>query len=243
MYIRGPIEVRFWAKVDKSGDCWIWTGAKNKTGAHRYGFFGVRTKVIDHAHRVAWILTHGPIAAGQAVHHQCGNTLCVNPAHLYLGGTIDRAQTRFWSKVDKTPTCWLWTGPKNPNGYGNFTMGRKRRVLAHRLSYEWAHGPIPDGLSCCHVCDEPSCVRVDHLFLGTTADNLGDMADKGRSCQGEKQHCAKLTAEQVLAIRAQYATGTIGQYRLASLFTVNRRTIQQIVQEKTWRHLLDSAKS
>lgn len=83
-------------------------------------------------------------------------------------------EDRFWAKVEKTDNCWTWTGSK-VWGYGQINIGG-RLVRAHRLSYEWAHGPIPDGMMIDHICHNPSCVRPDHLRLATdkqNAENLG----------------------------------------------------------------------
>lgn len=86
---------------------------------------------------------------------------------------------RFWAKVEKTDGCWEWTAFVHPKGYGMFGVGREAR-RAHRVSYEIANGPIPDGLCVCHSCDNRRCVRPDHLFLGTNQDNVDDKMRKGR---------------------------------------------------------------
>lgn len=99
---------------------------------------------------------------------------------------------RFWEKVDKSGDCWLWTAATAFWGYGVFQLGRgpgEGIVRAHRWSWEQAHGPIPDGLFVCHHCDTPACVRPSHLFLGTNADNLGDMGRKGRAGPSKRTHC------------------------------------------------------
>jgi hypothetical protein len=88
--------------------------------------------------------------------------------------------TRFWSKVDKSGECWIWTDHCDPNGYGRFWNG-KRGEYAHRFAWEQEHGPIPPGKEVCHDCpggDNPSCVR--HLWLGTHADNMADRDRKKR---------------------------------------------------------------
>lgn len=90
---------------------------------------------------------------------------------------------RFWAKVNKTDGCWLWTGCKDPKGYGYIGTGGRRGPTksAHRVSYELEHGEVPEGLHVLHDCDTPSCVRPSHLFAGTPLDNTRDMMRKGRA--------------------------------------------------------------
>ncbi len=90
-------------------------------------------------------------------------------------------EERFWAKVRKSDGCWEWTGAANRQGYGRIALGRAsgpRR--AHRIAWELTHGPVPDGLWVLHHCDNPPCVRPDHLWLGTRADNARDCRLKGR---------------------------------------------------------------
>lgn len=88
----------------------------------------------------------------------------------------------FWEQVHKTESCWLWTGSIGRGGYGRF---RKQREGLDKLAHRWCwidqYGAIPDGLYVCHKCDIPLCVRPDHLFLGTHADNMLDKCRKGRA--------------------------------------------------------------
>lgn len=86
---------------------------------------------------------------------------------------------RFWLKVRKSRRCWVWIATVNPKGYGRFWDG-SRLTSAHRWIYEHEIGPIPRGALVCHRCDTPSCVRPDHLFLGTEITNSADMMLKRR---------------------------------------------------------------
>lgn len=97
---------------------------------------------------------------------------------------IDRVRERFWVKVKKTSGCWEWTASLNQHGYGNLPSrigaAGKNELLSHRVSWIINIGPIPDGADVLHQCDNPKCVRPDHLFLGTHAENMKDMKNKGR---------------------------------------------------------------
>ena len=95
---------------------------------------------------------------------------------------------RFWSRVEFSPHCWVWVGPTNDKGYGQIRVGGRgsRCLLVHRLSWELHYGPIPPGMCVLHHCDNPPCVRPDHLFLGTLADNNRDMYRKGRDNNGQR---------------------------------------------------------
>lgn len=94
---------------------------------------------------------------------------------------MDTAE-RFWAKVDKSNGCWLWRAARNRGGYGIFENGR-RTLYAHRYALELNGTPVPDGLFALHRCDNPPCVRPDHLFVGSLADNVADMVQKGRQAR------------------------------------------------------------
>jgi len=105
--------------------------------------------------------------------------------------TFDRSiRRKFWSRVSKSSWCWFWTGPKIPTGYGRVWMrlrGVRIREYAHRVAYMIACGPIADGAYVCHKCDNPSCVRPSHLFVGSARDNAHDALRKGRMRPGGKR--------------------------------------------------------
>lgn len=89
-------------------------------------------------------------------------------------------------QIDPKTGCWLWTGTKKPNGYGDISIGGKSRLL-HRVMWEETYGPIPGGLCVCHTCDVKHCCSPSHLFLGTYKDNMQDAATKGRMASGDRQ--------------------------------------------------------
>jgi len=155
------------------------------------------------------------------------------------------AALRFWAKVNKTASCWLWTGHRDRDGYGTFRD--VRHVRAHRWSWEQANGPIPRGLVLCHRCDTPSCVNPDHLFIGTIADNNRDMVAKGRQARGaatkpwarvrgEQHPHAVLNAEKVVAIRARLTRGDVAS-SVARDFGVTSQSVRLIGLRKSWRHI------
>jgi len=145
---------------------------------------------------------------------------------------------RFWAKVKLEEGCWEWQAAKTKDGYGSVGIATSRSALAHRVVWELTRGPIPEGMYVCHHCDNPSCVRPSHLFLGTQTDNMRDAIEKGRimgSC-GEDSPSAKLSEEDVLAIRREYANGCL-QDDLAKQYGVTQAHISSIVLRKAWRHI------
>ena len=158
---------------------------------------------------------------------------------------------RFWAKVNRDgPTmlhmespCWVWTGAENGRGYGRLGIGDVW-VYAHRHSFILANGPLPEfpgthAACVLHRCDNPPCVRPDHLFLGTQRENLADMMRKGRANQvrGERTRAARLTDAQVREIRTLYAAGILDGPKLAGRFGVDHSTVYAIINRRTWRHL------
>ena len=101
-------------------------------------------------------------------------------------------EERFWAKVDKTETCWMWTAGTNRFGYGKFSA-RGKTVGAHRYAYILFNGSIPSGLLVCHKCDVPGCVNPEHLRLDNSSGNTRDMVSKGRHGAHMKAgtHCRK----------------------------------------------------
>lgn len=137
----------------------------------------------------------------------------------------------FWSRLDKSTSCWIWKGPVDKDGYGRTRYNGHQ--LAHRAAYHLAFGPIPQGMCVCHHCDVRLCCNPDHLFLGTIADNNRDMAQKQRSTIGERNPSAKLNEEKVREIRRMVGAGT-SLAATARVFGVHKRTIRAVVRGKRW---------
>ena len=101
---------------------------------------------------------------------------------------------RFWEKVERTESCWVWHGTRTNRGYGVIQLAG-RAVYVHRWSLEQELGrPLQPGEMACHTCDNPPCVRPDHLFAGTNSENIRDAAAKGRL---PRTHSAEWIARRV----------------------------------------------
>ena len=146
--------------------------------------------------------------------------------------------------VERVGDCLVWTASRNRDGYGHrYWEGRVQ--LAHRVAWQKANGPIPDGLQVLHRCDNPPCVNPAHLWLGTPKDNAIDRDRKGRRdyshlkhvrrSRGEERGNAKLTIRSVAAIRERYAAGGVRQIDLAAEYGVSRSLVQAVVAGKVWR--------
>ena len=148
---------------------------------------------------------------------------------------------RFWEKVDKRgpDDCWEWTGSK-VHGYGRINSGGHYGdiLLAHRVSWEIHYGPIPEGMCVLHRYDNPGCVNPTHLWLGTKADNIHDMIQKGRENHtnnlcGEAHGRAKVTEENVRNIR----TSSLTLRELSLIYGIGQTQLSRIRSGKSWRWL------
>ena len=140
--------------------------------------------------------------------------------------TLDQAVGRFWEKVEKSDAgCWRWTAGKLASGgYGSFRCGFfPGETRAHRISWILANGPIPKKMHILHRCDNPECVRPDHLFIGTNYDNIVDRMKKDRSI-------SKLTRAQAECIRRDRRSNKT----IAAEYGVDRSLIPLIRHRKIW---------
>lgn len=148
-------------------------------------------------------------------------------------------EERFWSKVAKSDgdACWEWLGRIHDYGYGLFTI-KQRHLRAHRIAWEIEHGPIPVGHIVRHRCDNRSCVRVDHLLLGTQGHNADDAVSRKRihRKRGEQVPSAKLNPEKVRWIRKQHADG-VSKAAMARQLGVSPVTVNNVLDGTSWSHI------
>ena len=154
-----------------------------------------------------------------------------------------RPVSDFWKLVKKTDGCWTWTEPLDRGGNGRFKIGGVVH-LAHRFSWTMKYGLIPyyhqrnQMLFVCHHCDNPACVRPDHLFLGTNVDNLHDRDRKGRGPVGIRNGRSKLSEANVLDIKERLKKPVYGtKVGLAREYGVGTTTIQEIAHGLRWGHV------
>ena len=140
--------------------------------------------------------------------------------------------------------CREWGGNRTPKGYGMIKLGKRNgrrhvQVYAHRLAYELAHGPIPEGMYVMHSCDNPPCCNPNHLRIGTPADNARDRDEKGRARdpRGENAGTAKLSWEKVRAIRERWAAGGVSLAALGRRYGVSYTAISNVVTGRSWKEM------
>jgi hypothetical protein len=165
--------------------CLLWTGPVSKKGQPRCHIDGRGSAQVR---RVVWALFTGdPPPPKMWVGVTCGVQACLNPDHLLLRYVLDDPK-RFWSLVKKADgdACWEWTSATDVTGYPVFMRTSPwGTIRGNRMAWELTHGLIGDAtMFVCHHCDNPLCVRPDHLFLGTAKDNNADMWTKGRGWRG-----------------------------------------------------------
>lgn len=160
---------------------------------------------------------------------------------ILVGDVSTKDRLLAYSMPEPNSGCWLWLRQVSNFGYGMVSTHNGSK-FAHRMSYEVFVGPIPEGMSVLHKCDQPACMNPDHLFLGTDADNIADMIKKGRGrlqTDPESSPRRKLNREQVLYIRSQAGKKT--QQQLAEELGVVHGHVGRIQRGVSWRWLTDDA--
>jgi hypothetical protein len=161
-----------------------------------------------------------------------------------------QVQERFWRKVNKTPDCWEWTSGKSKFGHGRFKLNRSL-YSSHVLSI-WSHtNEAPHGRFACHICDNPACVRPEHLWYGSASDNMKDAYKKGRldatlakanlnHVKGEKVRSCIITETQaieLLRFRKETGKGAKFIYKMFPDLGLSISGIEHLLYGKTWKHL------
>lgn len=142
-------------------------------------------------------------------------------------------EDRFLKYVNKTNTCWVWTGAIGKNGYGTLTVNKKFKA-SHRIAYELYKGEIPKGLEVCHTCDNTKCVNPEHLWVGTHSQNMRDKYNKGRSnTTGRKDTIdTRLSDKQIIDIKNKYKPYKYTMKMLSEEYNVCQSSINNILKEK-----------
>lgn len=165
----------------------------------------------------------------------CGKRID-NPNQIYH--FTDEEVARFWRTItQKESGCWI--SNSSPSGiYGRIFIGGRRR-LSHVVSWLIHNGPIPDDKKVCHTCDNPRCVRPDHLFLDTNSGNMLDMVRKKRHkpLLGEKNPLSKFSADDVLFIRNSIVNGEWTISGLAKRFATSFQSVYQVARGNVWQHV------
>jgi HNH endonuclease len=151
-------------------------------------------------------------------------------------GSIRTRFDRYAVRAADPNDCWDWSAALFPSGYPALADAPPSRsmLLGHRVSFELAFGPIPEGLCVLHRCDHPWCTNPQHLFLGTIQDNNDDKLAKGRQPRGEAHPRAKLNEKKVALIRSLRSSCQATMRELADQFGVSRGLISLILQNKIW---------
>lgn len=185
-------EVEFWRSVERQTSCWVWKGGQS-AGFGICNFNG-KTELV---HRVSWFLKKGTFP--KKIHNTCGTNLCVNPEHWVRFDSYEYNQLRFLKHVQKTSTCWLWTGSLNKTGYGKTTLTLNGKTVshnAHRAAYRLFIGEPPINTEIDHLCHGQAncqegrkcihrrCVNPAHLEAVTRGTNWSRSNNNSK-----KTHC------------------------------------------------------
>ena len=232
-------------EIKETENCWLWHGTKGERG---YGVITVKGKQKK-SHIVSYYLHTGEWpSTGMCVLHTCDNPPCVNPNHLYLGTRktnaadklerqrcvsglnwklpIERFELSIIRNYNNTE-CWFWKSCINSGGYGQISVDKKL-IAAHIFSYRHFKSEIPTGMVVMHTCDNPPCVNPDHLILGTRKDNSDDKVYKLRHTFGENHVHSKITNEQAIKIRQDYALGKPPSI-IAEKYNLSKGAVRDII--------------
>lgn len=221
---------RFWECVRVTDACWLWTGVIGDDG---YGRFFLEGKQLR-AHRAMWEHKFGAIPAGLFVCHSCDNPPCVNPSHLWLG--TPRENTRDRDQKGRRGRGYRIPNPVRGEAHGNSKLTNK---LVAEIRTRLAAGTTRQA----DIAREFGITQtvVSAIGRGRAWRGVGPAIPTSRKpvggvC-GEAVHCARLTADDVRAIRGRYADGGISQAALAREYGVTQGGVQAVLARRTWKHV------
>ena len=212
------VEERFWSKVDKTGDCWIWLGGVSGDG---YGRFWDGPEKMIGAHRFSWLLAGESIPEGEYVCHHCDNPPCVRPSHLFVGTQQDNIDDkmrkgRHVASKGSDNGMSLLSEEDVRNICGEFNRGTNQNKIARQY-----------GISKKHISDIIRGKRWGYLGLGLNVSHYAN---------GEKSGRARLTENNVLQIRTTHKNGC-SRKDLMKEFGISSSTLHYILSGRTWVHL------
>ena len=233
--------------AQETDDCILWPYKKTNGNAT----VSLGTEHDELIHRLAWIMTHRERIEDSRIWQRCGNLACFNPRHLNKGPrprTLSRRQKELIHlSTQNTDDCVMWPHYRSPiprtgkPGYGMVKFQGKH-TSTNRSAWLLSGQEIPKGMKICHTCDNPGCVNLRHLFIGTQRDNMQDCIRKGRKKmpKGVNNPSAKLTESQVREIRIFWEknSSTYGPRAFAEKFKVGLTSVRDVINNRTWRHLL-----
>ena len=216
----------------------------NDLTGRRFGSLTVVALKVRNGSKTSWVARcdcgNERIANGKCL--RSGKTTCCG---CKRGRWRPNTPTDFWALVDRFApdthnqplgACWIWLGARDDDGYGRFSFGKEDR--AHRVAFTLESTAPPGDLFVCHRCDNPSCVRPEHLFLGSHQDNMADMAAKHRSRQPLRHtySAGKLNRELVLQIRSR-AGSHEPKRAIARALNVDEATVRRVLRGECWAHV------
>lgn len=158
--------------------------------------------------------------------------------------TAKNTRQHFFEQIDKhgpvhpvlKTRCHLWTGFCNKAGYGRYRYKGEYK-LVHRMIFELKHGKLPKSVCVLHRCDNPPCLRDEHLFKGSKKMNTKDCVSKQRNARGSSHGCSKLSDKDIKRIRKYWRSNNYYRKELAAMFGVHKATIGKIIHRRAWTHL------
>lgn len=221
---------RFNSKINKTTNCWMWIGAKDK---NRYGVFKISNPIrkMKKAHRISYEIYKGQIPINTLVCHSCDNPACVNPNHLFLGtpkdNSLDMVKKNRQSKGDKV------IYKKRQRG-DNHSNSKLTEIKVIKIRNNYSNGATMEFLSKKYFVHISTIAKAIHgKQWGHIKNNI--LPIKGS--KGENNAMAKFTKEQIIIIRKRYKIENITMYKLAKEYGVNFNSISNIIKRKTWPHI------